>query len=157
MCLIYRPEHLGNHLENTAKRMCSHGSCTVTLPAVHNHKTELPYGDLLSFIFAPPFVSYGSKNFWIRYLFFVRGNPPHVFPLPFTFCLCDCNGHSVLNLPLTHTHTHTHTRRLSVFVSLFFSSAVSLTRLAIYFSIASTHWGLFGSSSTAWCVKLSCL
>ena len=114
MCLIYRPEHLGNHLENTAKRMCSHGSCTVTLPAVHNHKTELPYGDLLSFIFAPPFVSYGSKNFWMRYLFFVRGNPPHGFPLPFTFCLCDCNGHSVLNLPLTHTHTHTHTHTPSI-------------------------------------------
>lgn len=144
MCFIYRPEHLGNHLENAAKRMCSLGSCTVTLPAAHNRKRELPCGYLLFFIFVPPFVSYSSRSLWIHYLFFVRGNPPRtflVFLLPFTFCLCDCNGHLVLNLPLTHTHP----RRLSVFVSPFFSSAVSLTRLAVYFSIATTHWGFLAA------------
>lgn len=143
MCLIYRPEHLGNRFENAAKRMCSLGSCTVTLPAVHNRKQELPCGYLLFSIFVPPFVSYSSWSLWIHSslseeIHLVRFL---VFLLPFTFCLCDCNGHLVLNLPLTHVHP----RRLSVFVSLFFSSAVSLTRLAVYFSVATSHWGFLAA------------
>lgn len=153
MCLIYRPEHLGNRFENAAKRMCSLGSCTVTLPAVHNRKRELPCGYLLFSIFVPPFVSYSSWSLWIHYLFFVRGNPPCTFsciPSSIHFLSCDCNGHLVKPPPHTRTPPPSICFCFSFLLVRCLTDASRCIFLRSYFTL-----GLFGSSSTAWCVKLS--